>query len=183
MSTFTELNRALLDHVMELVRDGNYSKAKKLGFSDQQLRALNLLKAWDVTEIIKCAPALVRLSVDTEVFEGVLKRIQNDEGREDLIDECLMAGASVQMMEAFFGFTGNDTSTRRQLLEIEPRQGRLSNPSEDQEKTAYESWLVMTSSNPKEQTSYNLEAMLAVSRQEKLPLATVWMLVKGWLNE
>ena len=180
MSHFSELNRVLLDNVMDLVRDGNYSKAKKLGFSDEQLRTLNLLKAWDVSDIIKCAPALVRLSVDSEVFENVLRRINTDESRESIIDECLRAGASVQMMEAFFGFTGNDTSTRRQLLGIEPRQGRLSNPSDEKSIDIYDAWMRVTHETPNERNAFNLDAMLLVAKETHVPLATVWMLVKDW---
>lgn len=180
MSNFAELNRVLLDNVMELVRDGNYSKAKKLGFSDEQLRTLNLLKAWDVSDIIKCAPALVRLSVDTEVFESILKRINHDDSRESMIDQCLKAGASVQMMEAFFGFTGNDTSTRRQLLGIEPRQGRLSNPTEELSTDIYTYWMQVTEKNPQQRNAFELEIMLDVAQYTQAPLATVWSLVKEW---
>ena len=107
-SSSANLNQALLSQVMGFLREGNMRRALALGFSEDELRTLRRLRASDIDSLACAGPVVARFSVDHAALRGVLARIDRDQDRETLIDRCLRLGASVSMMGAFFGLTGND---------------------------------------------------------------------------
>lgn len=178
MSTSSaNLNQALLSQVMGFLREGNMRRALALGFSEDELRTLRRLRASDIDSLACAGPVVARFSVDHAALKGVLARIDRDQDRESLIDHCLRLGASVNMMGAFFGLTGNDCSTRRQLLGVEPRQGRLAMPAESAEHDAWERWQHIALDT---QSEDDLQGMVTLAEETGIPLAVVWHLVKQW---
>jgi hypothetical protein len=178
-SSYANLNQALLSQVMGFLREGNMRRALALGFSEDELRTLRRLRASDIDSLACAGPVVARFSVDHAALRGVLARIDRDQDRETLIDRCLRLGASVSMMGAFFGLTGNDCSTRRQLLGIAPRQGRLAMPPEQAEHDAWERWQHIAL-DPK--ATDDLQGMVTLAEETDIPLAVVWHLVKQWVD-
>ncbi|MFY0992321.1 DUF2857 domain-containing protein [Halomonas sp. C05BenzN] len=176
-SSSANLNQALLSQVMGFLREGNMRRALALGFSEEELRTLRRLRASDIDSLACAGPVVARFSVDHAALRGVLARIDRDQDRETLIDRCLRLGASVSMMGVFFGLTGNDCSTRRQLLDIAPRQGRLAMPSEQAEHDAWERWQQIAL-DPR--STDDLQGMVTLADETDIPLAVVWHLIKQW---
>ncbi|MFG6179621.1 STY4526/YPO1902 family pathogenicity island replication protein, partial [Halomonas sp. THAF12] len=99
---------------------------------------------------------------------------------EAKIDRCLELGASVQMMTRFFALTGNDCSTRRALLGLESRQGRLAMPADDVEHDAYRRWQNITRDPDDSSCIDDLDGMIALAEETDLSLGVVWHLVNEW---
>ncbi|EPC00564.1 hypothetical protein L861_06400 [Litchfieldella anticariensis FP35 = DSM 16096] len=178
MTTINQhLNHALLTQVMALLREGNMRKALALGFSEDELRTLRRMRASEIESLACTGRVFARFSVDHQALKGILSRLDEDQDRESLIDRCLRLGASVSMMGTFFGLTTNDCASRRQLLGIEPRQGRLAMPSEGQEHDAWERWQHIA---PDPRDAEDVQGMITLASETGLPLAVIWHLVKQW---
>ena len=154
-------------------------RALALGFSEDELRTLRRLRASDIDSLACAGPVVARFSVDHAALRGVLARIDRDQDRETRIDRCLRLGASVSMMGAVFGVTGNDCPPRRQLLGSAPRQGPLAMPPEPVEHDAWERWQHIAL-DPK--ATDDLQGMVTLAEETDIPLAVVWHLVKQWVD-
>lgn len=168
---------AILRQAIRYVREGNMRRARSLGFTDDELRELRRLSAIDVDALALDSPVICRLSIDHTLLQGIFKRVSSDIDRERTIDKCITLGASVQMMTRFFGLTGNDCSTRRVLLGLTTRQGRVAMPDEETEIQAFHKWQEISL----EPTRIDdLPGMMALAEETGLSLNIVWQLVKNW---
>ncbi|WP_193092083.1 DUF2857 domain-containing protein [Halomonas colorata] len=177
------LNYAILNQAIALIRDGNMRRARALGFSEAELRALRRMSASDLEELAREKQVICRVSVDHEMLLARIRRLTQDQDRESKIDRCLELGASVTMMGKFFGLTPNDCSTRRSLLGLETRQGRQALPPEKEEHDAWHRWQSI-SPDAKDPTYApdDLNGMMALAEETGLSLTAIWSLVKTWVN-
>ena len=177
------LNHALLNQALGYVREGNMRRARSLGFNDEELRELRRMSATELDALASEGAVICRLAVDHSMLMARIYRLTQDQDRESQIDRCLELGASVQMMADFFGLTGNDCSTRRALLGLESRQGRLAQPPEDEEHAAWHRWQAICphASDP-QRAAVDLQGMMALAEETRIPLAVIWHLVKSWAS-
>lgn len=175
-----QVTGAILRQVIGHIRDGNLCRARGFGFSDQELRYLSRLTVTDLETLATHPMIVCHLSVDHDLLEAVVQRLTGDVDMEQTINRCLMLGASTQMMYAFFGLTGNDCSTRRFLLGLESRPGRMAMPDEKTEIKAWHYWqrLCDTPNNP--QAELDIQGMMALAEETGIALGVIWQLVKTW---
>lgn len=176
----TVVTLAILRQAITYVREGNMRRARALGFNDEELRELRRLSATDVDALATSNPVVCRLSVDHDLLGGVFRRLSSDMDREITIDRCLELGASVHMMYSFFGLTGNDCSTRRALLGLETRQGRLAMPPETAEHDAFRRWQEICMAPADIRAAEDIQGMIVLSEETSIPLGVIWQLVKNW---
>ncbi|CBV43916.1 DUF2857 domain-containing protein [Halomonas elongata] len=174
------LTLAVLNQAIGYLREGNMRRARALGFSDDELRELRRLSATDIEALSCDGPAVCRLTVDHEMLLIVMQRLIEDQDRETRIDRCLTLGASVTMMSTFFGLTGNDCATRRSLLGLPSRQGRLAMPEEAVEHDAWHRWQSICETPDQPRATEDLHGMMTLAEETQIPLAVIWHLVKAW---
>lgn len=176
----TVVTLAILRQAITYVREGNMRRARALGFNDDELRELRRLSATDIDALATSNPVVCRLSVDHDLLAGVFRRLSSDMDREKTIDRCLELGASVLMMSSFFGLTGNDCSTRRALLGLESRQGRVAMPPESEEHDAFRRWQDISAATNAPDAVDDIQGMIVLCEETCIPLGVVWQLVKNW---
>ncbi|MEZ2743761.1 DUF2857 domain-containing protein [Halopseudomonas bauzanensis] len=176
----TVVTLAILRQAITYVREGNMRRARALGFNDDELRELRRLSATDIDALATSNPVVCRLSVDHDLLAGVFRRLSSDMDREKTIDRCLELGASVLMMSSFFGLTGNDCSTRRALLGLESRQGRVAMPPESEEHDAFRRWQDISAATTAPDAVDDIQGMIVLCEETSIPLGVVWQLVKNW---
>jgi hypothetical protein len=181
MSSGNSVTRALLVHVQENLKQGNINKAKSYGFSDEELRLVSNLSSSQIDSISSSGLSVVRLEIDHPNLKSLIGRVEEDEGREQLVDKMLFLGASGSMMNDFFGMSTSEVATRRILLGITSKRGRrpaLYNNAE-YEGDMYQRW-IKVSKNKKDK--YDTEALICLSEEFKKDLSEVWGLVKTWCD-
>ncbi|QEA38614.1 DUF2857 domain-containing protein [Pistricoccus aurantiacus] len=178
--TTPQLNHALFNQALVLIREGDMRRARALGFSNEELQRLSRLRACEIEAMIHEFPAVARFELDHGIFKAALRRIERDQDRDGLVDHCIRHGASVQMLGAFFGLTPNDCSARRTLLGVPSRQGRLPMPEESVEVAAWHRWQTISDDPASPAASEDIRGMLVLAEELSLPLAVVWTLIKQW---
>ncbi|WP_353980860.1 DUF2857 domain-containing protein [Salinicola endophyticus] len=175
-----QLNHALFNQALILIREGDMRRARALGFHDEELQSLSRLRASEIESLIHEFPGVARFELDHETFKAALRRVDRDQDRDGIVDQCIRRGASVQMLVTFFGLTPNDCSARRTLLGVPSRQGRLPMPDEAVEHEAYRRWQTISHDPASPRAAEDIRGMLVLSEEVDLPLAVIWMLIKQW---
>lgn len=178
--TSPQLNHALFNQALVLIREGDMRRARALGFSNEELQCLSRMRAGEIESLIHEFPGVARFELDHETFKAALRRIDRDQDRDGLIDHCIRHGASVQMLGAFFGLTPNDCSARRALLGVPSRQGRLPMPEEAVEHAAWHRWQTISDDPTSPTAADDIRGMLVLAEEIELPMAVVWTLIKQW---
>lgn len=178
--TTPQLNHALFNQALVLIREGDMRRARALGFNDEELQRLSRMRAGEIESLVNEYPGVARFELDHELFQAALRRVDRDQDRDGLVDLCIRRGASVEMLATFFGLTPNDCSARRTLLGVPSRQGRLPMPKEAVEVDAWHRWQSISDDPSSPASAEDLRGMLVLAEEVQLPLAVVWMLVKQW---
>ncbi|SFI19075.1 DUF2857 domain-containing protein [Modicisalibacter xianhensis] len=178
--TTPQLNHALFNQALVLIREGDMRRARALGFNNEELQRLSRLRASEIESLINEFPGVARFELDHETFKAALRRIDRDQDRDGLVDHCIRHGASVQMLATFFGLTPNDCSARRTLLGVPSRQGRLPMPEESIEIDAWHRWQTISDDPSSPSASEDIRGMLVLAEEVKLPLAVIWTLIRQW---
>lgn len=179
MST-PQLNHALFNQALNLIREGDMRRARALGFNNEELQRLSRLRASEIESLINEFPGVARFEVDHKTFTAALRRIDLDQDRDNMVDQCIRLGASVQMLNSFFGLTPNDCSARRALLGIPSRQGRLPMPDEHIEIDAWHRWQTISNDPSSPTAADDIKGMLVLAEETGLSLAIIWTLIKQW---
>ncbi|CAO1665229.1 MULTISPECIES: DUF2857 domain-containing protein [Salinicola] len=175
-----QLNHALFNQALVLIREGDMRRARALGFRDDELQSLSRLRASEIESLINEFPGVARFELDHDTFKAALRRVDRDQDRDGLVDHCIRHGASVQMLATFFGLTPNDCSARRTLLGVPSRQGRLPMPEEKVEHEAYHRWQTISDDPASPGAVEDIRGMLVLAEEVELPLAVIWTLIKQW---
>lgn len=178
--TTPQLNHALFNQALVLIREGDMRRARALGFNNEELQRLSRMRAGEIESLVNEYPGVARFELDHELFQAALRRVDRDQDRDGFVDLCIRRGASVQMLAAFFGLTPNDCSARRTLLGVPSRQGRLPMPEESVEVDAWHRWQSISDDPSSPSSAEDLRGMVVLAEEVQLPLAVVWMLVKQW---
>lgn len=178
--TTPQLNHALFNQALVLIREGDMRRARALGFSNEELQSLSRLRAGEIESLINEFPGVARFELDHDTFKAALRRIDRDQDRDGLVDHCIRHGASVHMLGAFFGLTPNDCSARRTLLGVPSRQGRLPMPEESVEHAAWHRWQTISDDPASPTAADDIQGMLVLAEEIDVPLAVIWTLIKQW---
>lgn len=178
--TTPQLNHALFNQALVLIREGDMRRARALGFNNEELQRLSRLRASEIESLIHEFPGVARFELDHDTFTAALRRVDRDQDRDSFVDHCIRHGASVQMLATFFGLTPNDCSARRTLLGVPSRQGRLPMPEESVEIDAWHRWQSISNDPANPASAEDIRGMLVLAEEVNLPLAVIWALIKQW---
>nr|WP_298411622.1 DUF2857 domain-containing protein [uncultured Halomonas sp.] len=178
--TTPQLNHALFNQALILIREGDMRRARALGFTNEELQRLSRLRASEIESLVHEFPGVARFELDHDTFKAALRRVDRDQDRDGVVDLCIRRGASVQMLSAFFGLTPNDCSSRRTLLGVPSRQGRLPMPDEAVETDAWHRWQTISDDPASPAAAEDIRGMLVLAEEVDLPLAVIWTLIKQW---
>lgn len=175
-----QFNYTLFTQALVLIREGDMRRARALGFNDAELQKLSRLRASEIETLVHEFPTVARFEVDHDAITAALRRLDREQDRGSLVDHCITLGASVQMLSTFFGLTPNDCSSRRTLLGVPSRQGRLPMPDEAAEHDAWHRWQTISDDPSSPGAADDLRGMVVLAEETRLPLAVVWALIKQW---
>jgi len=114
-----ELNMSVLQYLSGLLSEGEYDEIVRFGLRREDINALRNLKVEDMELLAQQAASFIMVSVDRLSFSRTIRRVQERRAEEDLIIGLIEHGATMQMMQKFFGMSGIEYANRRRLLGIE----------------------------------------------------------------
>ena len=120
------------------------------------------------------------MEIDHEAFWRLIARVRISSQERRLIDRALMLGASIQMLNSYFGLTTSKVSARRSLLGKQEPMGRKPAASEDEEKQIWDLWQAHKSDIQTIESSEGLEFLILIAEETGINLTEIWKLVSRW---
>lgn len=171
------LNYAVLTNILHALKEGNFRYCEKLGFTSNELNALNQLSLDELFIVSQASTQFMAITVRHDVLQQLLMLSRQEAKYQQQINRAIRLGGSIALLNHFFGLTSNDVCTRRRLLGVTIPYGRTPIPDEVVDAEIWQLWQKNRPENI--ETPNALEAMMqvteALSSREKGPsLTAVW---------
>ncbi|EPS1771961.1 DUF2857 domain-containing protein [Klebsiella aerogenes] len=124
------LNYALLTDALHALKEGNIHHCEALGFTFDEMNALNQLSLDELFIVSRASTPLVSVSVHHEVLHYLLTEARQEHQRQQQINRALRLGGSIALISHYFGLTSNEVCLRRRLLGVSVPYGRTPEPDE-----------------------------------------------------
>ena len=171
------LNYAVLTDALNALKEGDILHCESLGFTFDEMNALNLLSLDELFMVSRAAAPFVSVSIRHDVLLHLLARARQEHKRQEQINHAIRLGGSIALLNQYFGLTSNETCLRRRLLSVSVPYGRTPEPDEETDAEIWRQWQKCRVDNL--ESSDALAAMMQVTEKllpdaEGLSLTTIW---------
>ncbi|WP_145539192.1 DUF2857 domain-containing protein [Yersinia alsatica] len=171
------LNYVVLTDALKALKEGNIRHCEALGFTFDEMDALNQLSLDELLTISQSSAQFVAINVHHDVLNHLLKQAHHEYRQQQQINRAIRLGASIALLNQYFGLTSNETCLRRRLLGVSVPYGRTPEPDEETDSAIWKQWQQWRVDNL--ESSDALAAMIQVTERllpdaEGLSLTTVW---------
>ncbi|MEQ5052872.1 DUF2857 domain-containing protein [Klebsiella michiganensis] len=171
------LNYAVLTDALHALKEGDIRHCESLGFTFDEMNALNLLSLDELFMVSRSAAPFVSVSIRHDVLHHLLALARQEHRRQKQINRAIRLGGSIALLNLYFGLTSNDVCLHRRMLGVSVPNGRTPEPDEETDAVIWRQWQKCRVDNL--ESSEALGAMMQVtetllSQTEGLSLTTVW---------
>lgn len=171
------LNYAVLTDALHALKEGDIRHCESLGFTFDEMNALNLLSLDELFMLSRAAAPFVSVSIRHDVLHHLLTLARQEQRRQKQINRAIRLGGSIALLNQYFGLTSNDVCLRRRMLGVSVPNGRTPEPNEETDAAIWRQWQKCRVDNLASPEA--LGAMMQVtetllSQSKGLPLTTVW---------
>ncbi|AAP95850.1 hypothetical protein A6046_00880 [[Haemophilus] ducreyi] len=180
MTMFSSLNQVVLNEILINLQEGNINFCRSIGFSKQELQEIEKLSTEELYDLANSRVSFAKIEINHEAFWKLVTSAQLNSQERRLIDRALMLGASIQMLNSYFGLTTSKVSSRRSLLGKQEPMGRKPAASEEEEKAIWELWQAHKNNAVSVDSTEGLELLIFLAEETGINLTEIWKLVGQW---
>lgn len=136
----SNLNLSILHMVQNGINQGKIQSLLEMGFTLEQLQRMKELSYNQITHIASSQVLLIDVQINAQMFNIILDRAQEHEERLRIIDKAISLGASIEILNTYFGLSTADISSSRKLQDLSISKGRLRKPTEHEKIVIWEKW-------------------------------------------
>ncbi|WP_127958601.1 DUF2857 domain-containing protein [Serratia microhaemolytica] len=178
MNNLSQAANGLLMQLVLDLKNGYLRRCEALGIAREEMQMLLSLSLEELHYLSNSEVSVVSVSIDHNNLVSMLQRARQEQQRMQRVDRALALGASIELMQTFFGLTSSDVATRRRIAGISARSGRSSTLGDEESAEIWRQW---KKSEVKDAESLDgLEVMMLAAEQLNIPLTAVWHAVKSW---
>ena len=174
MSMFSNLNQVVLNEILVNLQEGNINVCRNYGFSKQELQEIEKLSTEEVYELANTKAPFAKVEINHDAFWRLVARVRMSSQERRLIDRALMLGASIQMLNSYFGLTTSKVSARRSLLGKQEPMGRKPAATEE------DLWQEHKGDVQTIESTEGLELLILIAEETGINLTEIWKLVSRW---
>ena len=170
------LNYAVLTDALHALKDGNIRYCESLGFTFEEMNALNQLSLDELFIISRESAQFLAVTVHHDALHLLLAKSREEVLQQQRINHAIRLGGSIALLNKYFGLTSNEVCLRRRLLGVRVPYGRTPEPDEETDAAIWRQWQQRRQENLDSPEA--LEAMMQVtealaSRPDILSLTAV----------
>lgn len=171
------INYTILTDALHALKEGNIRHCESLGFTFDEMNALNQLSLDELFTVSRAAAPFVSVSVRHEVLHHLLAQARQEYQHQQEINRAIRLGGSISLLNHYFGLTSNEVCLRRRLLGVSVPYGRTPEPDEETDAAIWLQWQKCRVENLESPNA--LMAMMQVTevllpRFQGLSLTMVW---------
>jgi len=181
MSTLSQSANNLLTQLVMELKSGCIRRCEALGVTTEEMKLLQGLTLEDLHYLSESRVSILTFTLHHENLRRLLAQSRLERERAKRIDRSLELGASIEMMQHFFGLGSLDVATRRRIAGIAVKTGRTSTLSEEESLKLWEVWqaVSLTDLNSAE----SLDIMITAAETLDISLTRIWHAFRGWQQE
>lgn len=171
------LNYSVLTDALNALKEGDIRHCESLGFTFDEMNALNLLSLDELFMVSRAATPFVSVSIRHDVLLHLLTLARQEHKHQKQINRAIRLGGSIALLNQYFGLTSNETCLRRRLLGVSVPYGRTPEPDEETDAAIWQQWQQCRVDNLESPDA--LASMMQVTEKllpdaEGLSLTTIW---------
>lgn len=171
------INYTILTDALHALKEGNIRHCESLGFTFDEMNALNQLSLDELFTVSRAAAPFVSVSVRHDVLHHLLAQARQEYHHQQEINRAIRLGGSISLLSHYFGLTSNEVCLRRRLLGVSVPYGRTPEPDEETDAAIWLQWQKCRVENLESPNA--LIAMMQVTevllpRFQGLSLTMVW---------
>lgn len=171
------INYTILTDALHALKEGNIRHCESLGFTFDEMNALNQLSLDELFTVSRAAAPFVSVSVRHDVLHHLLAQARQEYHHQQEINRAIRLGGSISLLNHYFGLTSNEVCLRRRLLGVSVPYGRTPEPDEETDAAIWLQWQKCRVENLESPNA--LIAMMQVTevllpRFQGLSLTMVW---------
>ena len=171
------INYTILTDALHALKEGNIRHCESLGFTFDEMNALNQLSLDELFTVSRAAAPFVSVSVRHDVLHHLLAQARQEYHHHQEINRAIRLGGSISLLNHYFGLTSNEVCLRRRLLGVSVPYGRTPEPDEETDAAIWLQWQKCRVENLESPNA--LIAMMQVTevllpRFQGLSLTMVW---------
>ncbi|WP_275150622.1 DUF2857 domain-containing protein [Citrobacter koseri] len=171
------INYTILTDALHALKEGNIRHCESLGFTFDEMNALNQLSLDELFTVSRAAAPFVSVSVRHDVLHHLLAQARQEYQHQQEINRAIRLGGSISLLNHYFGLTSNEVCLRRRLLGVSVPYGRTPEPDEETDAAIWLQWQKCRVENLESPNA--LMAMMQVTevllpRFQGLSLTMVW---------
>ncbi|AVE71140.1 DUF2857 domain-containing protein [Enterobacter hormaechei] len=171
------MNYTILTDALHALKEGNIRHCESLGFTFDEMNALNQLSLDELFTVSRAAAPFVSVSVRHDVLHHLLAQARQEYHHQQEINRAIRLGGSISLLNYYFGLTSNEVCLRRRLLGVSVPYGRTPEPDEETDAAIWLQWQKCRVENLESPNA--LIAMMQVTevllpRFQGLSLTMVW---------
>lgn len=177
------LNQAIIAQVLFDLRNGQLRHSLDMGFSEEIIRLLK-----DDPELISVllntSVNWAAIKVNLEILHRLLKHVQENDKEIFIIDQMLKLGASSKMISDVFGLDQREVAFRKRVLDIDKKQGRWQEMSDEQSHQLWHDWQDKIKYFQLDQTNLMdmAKVCMILAKNTNIPMAMIWQSIERWLD-
>lgn len=175
-SADSQLSYLVMSYAIQALGEGDLKAIEDLDFTVDEVRQLAELPVKALKHFAQLSGHFLEVKTDHSCFDKMMSHLKIELEQETLQDNLIHHQAPIAMMTTLFGMSVAEYIQRQKLLGI-PQQGAGRPPmlSDDDQEVVWKVWR-----NIKEGST--AERYLAVARQTRHPLRSLWSLIQSWEN-
>ncbi|EBX6375496.1 DUF2857 domain-containing protein [Salmonella enterica subsp. enterica serovar Newport] len=134
------LNYAVLTDVLHALKEGNIRHCEALGFTYNELEAINRLSVDELFILSRASAQFLRVTIQHEVLRQLLAQTRQEIQLQQRINRAIALGGSIELLSQFFGLSSGEISARRRFIGITVSQGRTRIPDEETDAQIWRQW-------------------------------------------
>lgn len=134
------LNYAVLTDALHALKDGNIRYCESLGFTFDEMNALNQLSLDELFIISRESAQFLAVTVHHDALHLLLAKSREEVLQQQRINHAIRLGGSIALLNKYFGLTSNEVCLRRRLLGVRVPYGRTPEPDEETDAAIWRQW-------------------------------------------
>ncbi|AWX14697.1 hypothetical protein CEP48_00165 [Mergibacter septicus] len=181
--TIATFNLAVLSHVMYELKNGNLRYCEQFGFTSTELHELDKLTTDELHHLSQTKTPFIKIGINHDLFNKMISCAKNHAETQKIMDNALILGGSIELLENFFGEQSAKISERRRLLGQSKSAGRRSTLDTNESSKIWYKWKAVRDSKLNLDSLDALNILMQIAESTKVDLTTVWKLVMSWERE
>ncbi len=163
-------------YAIQALSEGDFRAIDDMGFTTDEVQKLSQLPVKALKHLARLSGHFLNVTTDHDCFEKMMSYLSHELEQDALQDDLIRHEAPISMLTSLYGMSTAEYIQRQKLLGIPAHgAGRPAQLSDEDQEIVWQCWRDTDGESI-------AQHYLAVARETKHPLRSLWSLIQSWEN-